>query len=78
VLGTQLSALDEKLWDYSYADLRSLLKLKFGYEQAKIIQEYQTLSLLMSAVFGGKKKDVASPGSFEEAAAAFQGLVGGR
>lgn len=48
-----------------------------GFEHAKVLQDYQTMAVLLSQVFGGKKNDNAvKPKSFDELQAAFNSVVG--
>ena len=52
------------------------MKLRVGFEQSRITQEFQTLSEILSAAFGGKKSKSQTPRNFEEAEAQFKALFG--
>jgi len=54
--------------------------LKLGYDQAMVSQEYQTLSKVISGLFGGGKKPInpIEPKTEQEAAQLLSGVFGGR
>lgn len=45
-------------WDVSYEDIKTSVKLYIGEQQARITQDYQTLSKVVSNVFGGGEKEL--------------------
>ena len=55
------------------------MSLAVGYEQMKAYRDYQTMSLLMSQVFGGseKKKEIKPPSTLAEAEAQLSRLFNG-
>jgi hypothetical protein len=60
------------MWEYSLDDMRVRIRLKIGEQQAKVHQDYQTLALIVSEAFGGKKSD--TPQTATDAIANFQAL----
>jgi hypothetical protein len=71
------SRLSGLFWEYSFSDLRTQMQLKIGYEQAKVYQDYQTLSRILAHAFGSKK-DGQAPNTVDEAISNFQSLFGNR
>lgn len=57
------SRLDELYWTITFEDLRTKLRLKFGYEQHRVIQDFQTLAIIVGKVFGGSKDTKGQGGS---------------
>lgn len=49
-------------WAITFEDLRTKLRLKFGYEQNKVIQDFQTLAIIVGKVFGGSKDKTGKGG----------------
>jgi len=64
-------------WSNSRNDIKTILKIRFGFVQIGVIQQYQTLALIISKAFGGKKKKGKPPRSFDEATAQLSGVFGG-
>jgi hypothetical protein len=60
------------MWEYSLDDMRVRIRLKIGEQQAKVHQDYQTLALIVSEAFGGKKSE--TPQTATDAVANFQAL----
>jgi hypothetical protein len=70
-------------WQYSLADIRVKLKLHLGQQQALIMQQYDTMALLLNQAFGngGGAQTSKSPtttersaGTLDEMKAAFAGI----
>lgn len=60
------------MWEYSLDDMRVRIRLKIGEQQAKVHQDYQTLALIVSEAFGGKKSE--TPQTATDAIANFHAL----
>jgi hypothetical protein len=83
---TAPSRLPIVFWAHSHNDLQTKVRLKIGHEQAKVIQDFQTMAQILSAAFGGGGKssgsapsgDVAKPQSVEELQAAMTNVFGMR
>lgn len=53
------------------------MRLHLGREQALIVQNFQTIAMIVSQAFGGKKKkDVAVPKTKEELETSFKSIFG--
>lgn len=71
------SEADEIYWRYTLKDIRVKLRLFLGKHQALIVQDFQTLSTIVSQAFGGKKKsNVQEPKTKEEFDLAFRSVFG--
>lgn len=76
------SNLPELYWKYTLNDFKVKLRLHLSCRQAEIVQEYQTLSLIVSGAFGGTSKsnepsdDVKVPQTENEMIAAFNNMFG--
>jgi hypothetical protein len=70
------SELPQIYWRCSLNDIRVKLRLYIGYEQSQVFQQFQTMALLLSQAFGGKKKDkeVAQPKTKDELELAFRSV----
>lgn len=74
----QPSGLEPQFWTHSLNDLETVVRLKFGFEQAKSAQEFENLAHIVTSMFGGKKSqgEVAQPRNLNEAKAAFAQIFG--
>lgn len=71
------SDLDEIYWRCTLKDIRVKLRLYLGHQQALIVQYFQSMSIIVSQAFGGKKKDKpAEPKSKDELELAFRSVFG--
>lgn len=66
----------ELVWKYSATDLKVKVRVKLGSKQAEILQNYQTLALIISQAFGGTKKSDNVPKSKQELEAALNSVLG--
>ena len=76
------SHLRKILWSNSLTDIEVRTKLKLGFEQAVLVQGYQSLISVVSAALGGKptQAEVAVPvvpQTREELEASFKAVFGG-
>ncbi len=71
------------LWENSLADIETRTKIKLGFEQAVLVQGYQTLISVVSSALGGKpnrsheNEDVTLPQDPKDIQAAFKAVFGG-
>ena len=72
------SDLSKVYWKNTDDDLQNRLKLKYGFEHAKVYQAFETLSVVASYALGGKKpKSSVKPAeTFEEAEMQFNNIFG--
>lgn len=71
------SDLDEIYWRCTLKDIRVKLRLYLGHQQALIVQNFQSMSIIVSQAFGGKKKDKpVEPKSKAELELAFRSVFG--
>jgi len=65
-------------WGHSLADLRMRVKLRFGFEHARAVQEFTSVLKVAALVFGGGGKEKgAAPPNMLVAKAALASVVGG-
>lgn len=57
VFSTTPSGLDDLLWTVTLEDIRIKLKLKVGYEQAIILQQFSNVATIVSKALGGGKEE---------------------
>ena len=73
------SGLRPIYWTHSLSDLETVVRIKFGYEAAKISQDFENLAEVVSAALGGKKDGrVSKPKNLSEAKQAFAEIFGAR
>lgn len=72
------SELDQIYWRFTLNDIKVKLRLHLGHQQALVIQEYQTIAMIVGQAFGGKKNksNVVKPETAEELNAAFGSVFG--
>lgn len=71
------SHLDSIYWSHTYTDIKLMTKLKVGHEQARVVQDYQTLAMVVSqALGGGKKSSDGAVKTKEEALSQFASVFG--
>lgn len=81
------SDIKQVYWKFTLNDLRVKMRLYLGEKQAGIVQNYQSLSLVVSQAMGGKSKSSASranpsneealvPQTKNELLASFKGVFG--
>jgi hypothetical protein len=72
------SELDQIYWRFTLNDIKVKLRLHLGHQQALIVQEFQTIALIVGQAFGSKKNKakVSEPSSAEELQAAFGSVFG--
>ena len=70
------SDLDQIYWRCTLNDIKVKLRLYLGSRQASFYQDFQTIAMIVSQAFGGKKKDVAKPQTVDELKSAFGSIFG--
>ena len=79
------SQLARHYWTNTFGDLKTRLRIRFGFEHARLIQGFENLALVGSQALGGGKKDGPRRGpppgvkpieNEEDAMAAFMRVMG--
>ncbi|WP_419902132.1 hypothetical protein [Kiloniella sp.] len=74
---TRPSQIAVLLWSHTHRDIKTILKIKVGYEQTIILQNYASISLLLNQAFGGNSKEqVKTPSNIMEAKQQLSGIFG--
>jgi len=72
------SELSQIYWRYTLNDIKVKLRLYVGHTQASIVQDFQTMAIIVSQAFGGgKKKEVYEPKTKADLELAFGSVFGG-
>ena len=68
------------VWANSDADIRMRLRLRVGFEQARLVQHYQSMGAIVRQLFGGEREhpdtDAPQPQTEEELKRMFAGVFG--
>lgn len=70
------SELETLIWRVTENDLRTKLKVAYGFVQAKSTQEFQGMAFVVSKAFGGGAPKEKPPETAEQAIANFKGVFG--
>jgi len=64
------------MWQNTHKDLQTQLKIKMGFENARLMQDFQGIAFIVSKAFGSSKETVKPPDTFDEAEAQLNAVLG--